>query len=722
MTAVALTERIPETLSAALREGRLGAFRATSAVAACLVPLLEALRWRGHPRDVVEALPHVADDLDLVGLRNTLANLGYATKPLRIPLDRIDPRLMPCVFVPDDGAAMVLLGPADNASGALRVFDAAMRGERRLPLERLGGTAFVVVRREPDQSGAAEPQPTRWFRSVASRFRRLAMQALGLSLLLNLLGLLVPIFIMVVYDRVVATGSYATLAYLGGGMVIVLGFEIIFRAIRARMLAYLGARIDMVVGASSFRQLIELPAGLTEGATVGAQIARLKQFEAIRDFCTGPLALVYLELPFAPLFLGVIAVLGGPLAAIPVVMVGLFVLIGAIVHPRMRDRIHRSARNIAERQSFLVEALSHMRAIKTAAMEDIWLERHRGLSAQAAIGGFEVGRQVALVQTAAHVLMLGAGIAVLAFGILRVLDASMTVGALIATMALVWRVLAPLQAGFVSLTKLEQVRTGIRQIDALMRLPAERRPGARKGTRKRFPGRVTFSRVSMRYGNAAEPALIGVGFDIRPGQLVGVVGPNGSGKSTILKLILGLYRPQAGGILLDGLDIRQLDPVELRHTIAYVPQHTHLFHGTIAQNLRLAEPTATDEQLRQALHQAGVLDAVLALPDGLETRVGDWREVPLPLAIDQRIALARAYVREAPVYLFDEPTNGLDNQGDRDFLAQLERLRGRATVFLTTHRPSHMRAMDRLLVLDRGILRADGDPATILEKIPDSFL
>jgi ATP-binding cassette subfamily C protein/ATP-binding cassette subfamily C protein LapB len=363
-----------------------------------------------------------------------------------------------------------------------------------------------------------------------------------------------------------------------------------------------------------------------------------------------------------------------------------------------------------------------MRPIKSNGAEAEWSVRFEEISSGAAMSGFRMGQLAGLVQTLAHVLMLSAGIATLAFGIIRVLGGDMTVGALIATMALIWRVLSPLNAGFLTLTKLEQVRSGIRSINNLMRIPAERHPNATSTTHKQFLGRITFNRVSLRYRSDVEPALMGVAFDVQPGEIVCIAGANGSGKSSILKVILGLYRPQAGAVMLDGLDIRQVDPIELRNTIGYVPQTTQLFHGTIAQNLRFADPTAADKDLRRAASQAGMLGDIDALPQRFETSIGDHSAQSMPSGFIQRLSLARAYLKNAPVMLFDEPTTALDDKGDTAFIRQLERLRGHTTVLLVTHRPSHMRVCDRLIVLDGGAIAFEGTPDEVFRQLPAGSL
>lgn len=706
-----IEERAPLTLQDSLKGGSFGAFEARSAFAACLMPLLEALRWRGDPVAIAEALPHFSNTLDLVGLRNTLANLGYVTTPHAVPLRSLDPRLAPCLYVQEDGAPLVVLVVHGETA---QVYDGGSRSVSEIASHDISGTAYFLVTNRPEQNND-NPNDS-WLRATARRFRRLIQQLLVLTFLLNVLALAVPVFVMLVYDRVIGTSSLTTLLHLGIGIAFVLAFDVAFRAIRSRMLSYIGARLDLIAGTSAYRQIVSLPAAMTESAPVGSQVGRIKQFERMREFFTGPIALVYLELPFVPLSIAVIAALGGPLAVIPIILVGLFALVGVLMAPRVRDATTRASRTGAERQAVLVETLSNMRAIKTTGGEDVWRQRYRENSSQAAMHGYEIGRLSAELQTIAHVLMIAAGAATLAFGALMVLDGAISVGALIAIMMLIWRALGPLQTGFLSLTKLTQVRSAVRQMNELLRLPVERQTDRPRLSQKHFAGRVTFARASLRYRADVEPALIGVTFDIKPGELVGIIGANGSGKSSILKLILGLYTAQAGTVLIDGLDVRQLDPTDLRRGIAYVPQMTHLFYGTIAQNLRFADPLASDDALHAAAAQAGVLDDIMALPDGFGTRFGDQQLRTLPSGFLKRVALARAYLKDAPILLFDEPADSLDENGNEAFVTMLDKMRGERTAFFVTHRRSHLRLADRLLVLENGALIADGAPGDVLKQ------
>jgi len=709
-----LAEANSREMTEALHDGKLGAFDAASDFANCLLPMLAAVKWRGEVRHVAESLPHFANRLDLTGFRNTLAHLGYVTRPVAATPGDLDARLLPCLLVPEgNGPALAIL---EKTPDGLRVFDGGQNRERQLDhdeVRMLKGTAYLVS--EAEKTDAA-PDTTNWMAWVARRFRPVLLQLFAITFFINLLALATPLFIMSLYDKVIPARAPAVLGYLVLGMAAAIVFDAGLRFLRGRLIAYTGARVDNVVGAAVLKQVLGLPPSFTERAPVGGQVARLKEFDSIREFFTGPLAGVVLELPFVLIFLAVIAILGGAIALIPIAMIALFVLAGVLLVPGMRRQIKTASAARSERHAFLIETLSNMRAIKESAAETTWMERFRDLSAQAAFTQFKAAQVSYLFQIIAQFLMMIAGLATIAAGALSVMNGVMSVGGLIATMALVWRVLSPLQSGFIALTRLSQVRMGITQINQLMRLSLERDATPQTSTLRKFTGRIQFGRVSMRYTPQMEPALMGVSCTIEPGQVVAVTGASGAGKSSFLKLACGLYQPQAGQVSIDGIDIRQIDPLALRAAIGYLPQECKLFHGTIAQNLRLALPTASDEDLLAACRKASILNEVLALPEGFATRVGDQRTNRLSPGLRQGLGLARIYLRQPPIVLLDEPGRALDHAQDKALIEAINRLRGSATVVMVTHRPSHMRLADIVMVFDSGMLVVAGPPEEVLER------
>jgi ATP-binding cassette subfamily C protein/ATP-binding cassette subfamily C protein LapB len=390
--------------------------------------------------------------------------------------------------------------------------------------------------------------------------------------------------------------------------------------------------------------------------------------------------------------------------------------------PMVRDAISATARFGSKRQELVIETISNMRAIKYTNAEDTWLARYRKLSAQSSMASFRSAQVTSYLQTISHVLMITSGVATIAFGVFRVFEGAMSIGGLVASMILVWRVLGPLQSGFVTLTRVEQVRSSITQINNLMNINSEHKDDMVNSNRK-IEGFIEFGRVSLRYSPDADPALVGVNFDIKPGEVLAVLGGNGSGKSTILKLLLGMYIPQAGSIRIDQTDIRQLDPVELRQMIGYVPQATQFFYGTIAQNLRLANPAASDEEVADACRKANLLDDIEALPKGFWTRIGEGTGGQLPSSFQQRLNLARCFIKKPKIMLFDEPGNGLDFEDDQAFMKTVSKMKEEGVCsFMVTHRPSHLKIADKILWLENGHMKMYGPTDDVKPHLPKEFL
>ncbi|MHA1567167.1 MAG: peptidase domain-containing ABC transporter [Alphaproteobacteria bacterium] len=690
----------------AICHGNLADLGNLSEVAACLMPLLEALHWQGDPRMVADALPHFADDLDMDDIRQVLANLNYATQSARLALQAIDVRLLPCLFKPDNGPTMVVLEIAD---GFASVFNGATGKVETLPKGALKGVAYFVTARTDDGPSGALTEEA-WIRPVVLRFRRHILTMFAITGLTSLLALTPPLFVMAVYDQVVGTGAVGTLISLLAGVILVLVAEASLRIVRARLLAFMGARIDLILGTAAFQQILHLPVALTERATLGAQIAQLRQFEAVRDFFSGPLGAVLLELPFTFLFIAVIAMIAGPLALVPAVLIGILLVFALAIRPTVRAGMAANNAASARRQGFLIEMITHLRDIKGCGAETTWLERHRALSAEVAMTNFKAGQVTFVIQAVAQTLMLVSGTAALGVGSLLVMNGSLSIGGLIASMALTWRVLTPIQVGFLSLPRLELIILSLKRMSTLMGLRREREPGQYSQHTRRFKGRIELTRVSLRYTSHARPALFGVNCVINPGELIAITGPSGAGKTTLLNLIANLYSPQAGAVLIDGHDIRQIDVGMLRNAVAYVHQESHMFHGTVAQNIRLANPMATTGQLKAAAKDADLLDDILTLSNGFDTRITDIAQGRLSANFTQRLVLAQAYIKDAAIYLMDEPASMLDETADRALLDKLSRLRGKATVLMVSHRPSHIALADQVIRLEDGIVTYAGPP------------
>jgi ATP-binding cassette subfamily C protein/ATP-binding cassette subfamily C protein LapB len=659
----------------------------------CLSTMLWLLDWSGREDDLVAVLPHAKPDIDITDFRNTLAMLGYPTRAERLKRGALDLRRLPAVLLTPGKAAAILYC---DESGRLLRFDGSSGEAHECAPDKVYGTLLLV---EEAKAGSSRQN---WFHGVARRFRAELPALLAISGLMAVVGLGVPAFTMAVFDTVIAGHSPDTLPMLVVGAAGAVLTEIVFRAMRQRALLRIAERLDRLVPSAVFTQLMSLPTALVERAGTAAQVSRLRDFAAIREFLTGSFAVALLDMPFTLLVIVLMVLFGGWIALVPVgTAIGFFILFLASRTP-MRLAVEQAARATQMREALAVEALEAVRTLKLGRAEDRWTERYAAAAAAAAIASAKVSTLAGSVLAASQALVTLSGMAAVVIGVLSVLGGAMGAGALIAGMMLIWRVLGPLQTCFVMLSRWEQTQASIRQVDGLMALETERPNPLEARMAPPEQGAIAFHRVTLRYLPQSEPVLAGASFAIQPGQVVAITGAEGAGKSTLLLLIAGLYRPQGGLVRIDGHDVRAFDPAVLRRSIGWVPQSPGLLYGTVAQNLRLARPSATDAELRAAAAEAGVLDAIEALPNGFDTRVGDNQSGRLPRSILMRIALAGALLRDAPILLLDEPVTGLDDACAKAFTDVIASRRGRCTILMATHRPSHIRLADRVLRIRDG--------------------
>jgi ABC-type bacteriocin/lantibiotic exporter with double-glycine peptidase domain len=299
-------------------------------------------------------------------------------------------------------------------------------------------------------------------------------------------------------------------------------------------------------------------------------------------------------------------------------------------------------------------------------------------------------------------------------GTLEVMEGKLSIGALIAIMAVTWRVLGPIQTVFLSMHRIKTIIGTIRQLDRLVKIRPEREPGRITGTALALSGQMSLAGVCFRYANRSDLTIKSISLDIKAGEFITIVGPSGAGKSTLLKIMLGLYQSQSGSVRLDDLDLRQIDPSELRQRLSFLGQDPAFFYGTVAQNLRLAAADSTDMELAAALENIGISVTDPILVEGLETRLNAVNRRAMSMSFIQRLAIARSFLNEAPIILLDEPANHLDREGDEALMRLIAKARGRSTIIMTTARPSHMRAADRVVVLQEGNLVAQGKPEQIV--------
>ncbi|MDF1791013.1 MAG: ATP-binding cassette domain-containing protein [Thalassobaculaceae bacterium] len=688
---------VRDGLAEALRQEEMGRFEQASDFAACLMPLLTALGWAPDADALLRALPHVAERIDLIDFRNVLAELGYVSVRHKGNAANIDPRLTPCLFVTDSGVPLVILS---RTAGEVTAFDSRTREVVRFRASRVIGYYYTFARNQDDEDGAT--QETSFVGALFRRFHREISMVAITSVIGSLFGVIVPIFVMTVYDSVIPAASPSSLYWLLPGVALALVVDFCLRQIRGASVAHIAGRVDYLLSTELFRKILSLPPTGTEGSTLGAQLSRFRGFQGLRDVMNSPVMTLILEIPLIVTSILVIAIIARPIVLVPLIGLLFIALIGALFVPAIQRAERRSSTARAARDQLATEVISKQRGIRATVLGSAFMERLRPLSARTALERNRSARLNTTLQSLLHGVLMATGLMTLSFGAEAVINQSMTTGALVASMALVWRILMPAQIGCQSLPRLVQMRGTIAQVDRLMRAKSEDTATDTRVADHRFTSSIAVRRVSVRYNQDADPALLAVSLDVKPGEMVALIGPSGSGKSTLLKIMAGLLRPQAGTISFGGVEMRHLGPVEHRRNVGYLSQTTDLFHGTIAQNLRLARPDAPFQSLRDACDRAGVLDEIESLPDAFDTVVGDEKSISLPESFQQKLSLARIWLKDSPVMLLDEPAQNLDGGGDEALTRELQALKGHRTIFFVTHRPSAMRLADRVFELNQG--------------------
>lgn len=669
-----------------------------SPAAGCLAPLLLTLGFEERISEVIEALPANQNSFNLVDLRNTLVNLGITSSRQIWGRRDIPPALLPCILTSKEGSLYVVT--RQEATGYMYyVADEDRYDLGELP-EDLSEAFFFTDTRSEIEDVEVQTQ-TSWLNQITGRFRPTIWVVLAMSFVVNALALSVPLFILAVYDGVIGANYPTALPYLIFGIVGLIGIEAALRWLRALATGQMTARADFLVATESFRHLLRLPPMAVERSDLGTQLSYLKQFDALRDFLAGPSMLLLYELPFLPLYVLVIGLIAGPLLWVPMGMLVAFLLIGFAWDRHTFVGNQDAQRTRGRRNQMLFDVLSGLIDIRTQRKQMHWLERFRASDAYATDAKLSEARQLALLKNLGIALTGLFAVILLFSGANMVMQEDIGSGALIAAMVIVWRLGGILQSGLQFVPRIRPLIGVIRQVNAVMELPVEKRLPSASMLMQDVKGSIEFEGVSFRYEAEGNPALINCTFAAEHGDMIALTGLSGAGKSTILKLISGLYRPQAGVIRINGLDVRQLDPQALRHMISYLPHDAQLLHGTVADNIRLNQPDAKDGEIVRAADEANILHLIRQLPEGFNTQV---QTSFLSSSVVYGIGLARAFLRRCPILLLDEPGVNFDNDSDRRLNERLAQRKHEQTIIMATHRPSQIALASRVLVLDNGRL------------------
>jgi ABC-type bacteriocin/lantibiotic exporter with double-glycine peptidase domain len=689
----------------------------------CLCALILAIEPKCSLQRILQALPYHDNPLDAADMLNTMAHLGYSCCKADTELDIIDERLLPAVFIPKGGLPSIVMGR--NVQGELRFYDPMSKLISYVPPSfDSGGNIWFFqpydAHRQPTSKFMRQGSGYSWFRALLGRFKGTFVQILTAGLILNLITLITPLFIMLVYDKVIAAGSIGTLPMLAVGALIAIGFEWKMRQVRSTGLSWLAGRLDNIVGNKIFAHLIGLSPSLIEQASISAQIARIKTFESVRDFFSGSVFLSLLEAPFVILAIAAVAFIAGGLVWVPLMMTFGYLALFLFIRTQVKMAIRLAAKTSSMRQQFTIETFEKLEGIKTNGMAEKWQDKFRHLSGREMMAHFHLNWLGQVAENVGHTLTIIAAVATVGFGVQRIWDGEMTTGALVATMILVWRILTPFYSLCTMIPRLEQLRKSIEQVNILMDIDTEAEEARAFSRLPQIKGMIAFNNVSFRYNPDSDDIFTDLSFELKAGEVLMITGGNGTGKASILKLIQSLYIPSHGAVRIDGFDIRQLDSPDIRRQIAYVPKVAHLFTGTIIENMRFTNPLASMEDIRQALELADAYADISKLSDGLNTRIGNGG-MTLPSSLATRLSLARAYLHNGNILLIDElPNSLLSGKMGNKLREYIIRNKGKKTIIFCTYRADFMQLADHIIWLRAGEQPVVGERQIMLPKLAKS--
>jgi ATP-binding cassette subfamily C protein LapB len=692
-------------------------------------PLLDCLveLTRIHGRSSTHAALSAGLPLEKGGLTPSLfaraaARAGFSSKVVRRPLDNIDSALLPVILLLENNEACLLLGWNEDKSTARLLFPDTGQGAVALShdalMQRYIGIAIFArphFRFDQRTPAAAKLPQRHWFWGAMLEQTPLLKDVLWAALLINLFGLVMPLFSMNVYDRVVPNFAVETLWVFAGGVTLVLILDYVIRLMRGHFVDLASSRVDLKLSSLVMERVLGMRMS-QRPASVGAFASNLRSFETVRDFIASATVTTLIDLPFSLLFLIVLAWISWPLVFLPLVGIVVVVIYSYVVQHKMHELSETTFRASALRNATLVESLTALETIKAHGAESKMQEKWEKATAFLS----RVSGQLRLLSSssnyAAAQIQQFVNITIVVAGVYLIHEQMLTMGGLIASTMLAGRAMAPLGQIVGLLHQFQNAKTSLAALEKIMETPTERPDESAFVHRPEIRGEIEFRDVHFSYPEAKTAALRGISFRILPGEKIVIIGRVGSGKSTLQKLILGLYAPTEGAVMLDGVDLRQLDPADLRRNLGYVEQDSLLFYGSLRENITIRAPYADDLAVVAAAELAGLTDFVNKHPDGFDMVVSERGE-SLSGGQRQGIAIARAVLLDPPVMLLDEPTSSMDYTSEAQLKERIRQYAQHKTMIIVTHRSSLIDLADRIIVLDEGVIVADGPRDTVVAAL-----
>lgn len=587
----------------------------------------------------------------------------------------------------------------------------------QLRLLYTGYTFFVrPVARNDERAGPAVIDTAQdWFWGTLKENWKIYREVIMATVMINCFALGSTLYIMNVYDRVIPNAAYETLWVLSLGALIVYSFDFAIKNMRSYFLDIAGRKSDVKISAKLFEQLLGMTLA-ARPASAGVMASHMREFETIRDFFTSATMTALVDLPFSLFFIIIIAVIAGPLALIPLVAIPIVMFAGWILQKPMARITKESMQESALKNALLFETITGLETIKTQAAEGHVQRRWEEMTEKGSRTTVRSKRVASFALNFSMYIQQITTIAMVIAGVYMISNAMMTQGALVGSVMLIGRALGPLSQVAGLLTRFNQSWQSLKHLQDLMKRPVERPLGKHFISKPQIEGRIEFRDVLFKYPEQTHPSLKGIKFSIEPGEHVGIIGAVGSGKTTLARLLVNLYQPESGAVLLDSTDVRQIDPGDLRRSIGAVQQSPNLFYGSVRENITMGHETAPEAAVVRAAELAGVMEFLRDSEKGLDTQVGERGE-SLSGGQRQAVAIARSLLYDPPVLVLDEPTASMDPTSEMRLREKLKVLTQGKTTILITHKGAMLDLVDKLILMDRGNVIAYGPRDEIIRRL-----
>ncbi|HEU4708545.1 MAG TPA: type I secretion system permease/ATPase [Methylophilaceae bacterium] len=654
--------------------------------------------------------------------KRAAARAHLVSRVLRKPLKALRKELLPAIVLLKDEEACVLLGWDEHGKNVRIVYPELGDAEVQVPVqefeEQYAGYAILAKPKFTFDARAPSVGNVRlkhWFWGTLAENSRIYRDIMVAAFLINIFALAMPIFTMNVYDRIVPNRSVETLWVLVLGIGLIIAADFILRTMRGYFLDWASHRVDIKLSASVMEQVLGTRLERKPNS-VGSFASNLRAFETVRDFITSATITTLIDIPFALIFILVIAWISWPLI-IPVMSGAVIMVIYALsIQARLHELSETMYRASAVRNATLIESLVGLETIKALGVEGLMQRKWEKSAAFLTEVNSKMKLLASSITNSANGIQQLVTVTLVMLGVYLVINGELTMGGLIASSMLASRAMAPISQAAGLMTQYHNASTSLTSLDEVMSRPVERPLDSNFLSRSAFAGAIEFRDVSFQYPGTDVNALSNVSFKIRPGEHIAILGRMGSGKTTLHKLILGLYQPTSGSILIDGIDSRQIDPAELRRSVGYVQQDTNLFYGSMRENIAVAMPHADDSLVLAAARIGGIDEFINTHPKGFDMPIGERGET-LSGGQRQGVGIARAVIHNPSILLLDEPTSSMDHSGEELVKKRLMEMSVGKTLIVITHRSSLFELVDRIIVIDGGKIVADGNKEQVIEAL-----